>query len=221
MHIVNSVQNYHEGKLWLNGMLFNARIRESLRVKIHLAVRHLRILLSQYLVNPLANTTALKHFSILRGVILFLYDEFSCTLHFSYLGHLVCTACWRSIHRFLMMFHSGDCDGHSKSYSLYFLKWQMDFEVCFGSLPCCKSHSIFSLSFFTDCVTFTSRNCCYLLKSIFHCTCSIFSLPLAFFLFTFVVRLQVSFWWPVSCRACVCRQFCTVEVIMCRNSYFW
>lgn len=52
----------------------------------------------------------------------------SCLMIFSqhiqeiFFGHVVCTAYLRSTHRLSMMLKSRDCEGHSKSFSLQFLK---------------------------------------------------------------------------------------------------
>lgn len=56
---------------------------------------------------------------------------------------------------------SGDCEGYSKSFSLHFLKWfEVDSEVSFGSLFCCRSQPRFS--FTSYCITFASKICWYL-----------------------------------------------------------
>ena len=58
--------------------------------------------------------------------------------------------------------------------------WHMvDFEVCLGSLSCCRSHPLFSFSFFTDGGMFASRICWYLVESILPSTRTVFPVPLA------------------------------------------
>lgn len=54
------------------------------------------------------------------------------------------------------------------------ITYMVDFEVCFGSLSCCKSQALFSFSFLTAFVIYVSRICWYLPESIHSTTYALF-----------------------------------------------
>ena len=64
---------------------------------------------------------------------------------------LACMACLISLHRFYIIFKSGDHGGHSKTF--IHLSWRyfmVYFEVCFGSLSCWNSQPLFNFNVWTD-----------------------------------------------------------------------
>src|SRR4029434_10585954 len=82
----------------------------------------------------------------------------------------VCRLGFSSSHRFSMGFRSGDCDGHGKT----FIPWSVDnfcvdFEVCFGSLSCCKVQPWPILSFLEGAVRFSFNICWHLMEFMIPC----------------------------------------------------
>ena len=83
-----------------------------------------------------------------------------------------CTSLLRSIPRFSMMFRSGDCEDHGKTFSLCPMRSPIvEFEVCLGSS--------FIFSFFIDNEMFSPRSGCYLIESFLPSTSEMFLVPLA------------------------------------------
>ncbi len=93
-----------------------------------------------------------------------------------FLGPLLWTLIFSSLHRFSMGFRSGDWLGHSSS--LIFFLWNhfiVSLALCLGSLSCWNVHPLFIFSFLVDGSRFLSRMSRYI--SPFILPSIIWSLP--------------------------------------------
>ena len=88
------------------------------------------------------------------------------------------TACFKSSHRFSMIFRSGDWDGHSRTLYLFLcMNAWVDFEQCFGSLSCWNIQPRRNFNFMTDSRTLFSRICWYWVESMRTSTLTRFPVP--------------------------------------------
>lgn len=72
--------------------------------------------------------------------------------------HLMCSALFRSPHRFSIGFRSSLWLGHSKSLIFFWLSHSfVNFEVCFWSLSCWKVKSLFIFSFLAETWRFCAK----------------------------------------------------------------
>ncbi len=85
-------------------------------------------------------------------------------------GHLLCTALFRSPHRFSIGFRSGLWLGHSKTYHLLVKPFFVDLDVCFGLLLCWKMTFLFSFSFLAEAWRFCANIDWYLERFIIPST---------------------------------------------------
>lgn len=127
----------------------------------------------------IANLLALTQLAVEVKSHLFIYSEF---VQYSCKSFNFCVLL-RFGHRFFMAFRPTDYQSHGKKKQTvfsFFSYLTLNFKVCSGSLPRCRSQPrlIFS-SFFTDSNCDASRVCRYLIESILPSAGEMLPIPLA------------------------------------------